>query len=62
MIHVRYAYGPLVVILDAATGRVDAVLHKLADPMRNASELFSPEYISRAVNHALIAWQSTADN
>lgn len=62
MIHTRYTFGALVVILDTATGRVDAVLHKLTDPMRNASELFSQAYIDAAVRSALVAWNSTADH
>lgn len=62
MIHTRYTFGALVVILDSATGRVDAVLHKLSDPMRNASELFSSQYIAAAVRAAQTAWASTADH
>ena len=62
MLHTRYTFGALVVVLDTATGRVDAVLHKLTDPMRNASELFSQTYIDAAVRAASLAWASTADH
>ena len=56
MLHTRYTFGALVVVLDTATGRVDAILHKLTDPMRNASELFSQTYIDAAVRAASLAW------
>ena len=62
MIHTRYNFGALTVVLETASGRVVAVLHRLANPARNASELFSQPYIDCAVSHALIAWQSTADH
>ena len=62
MIHTRYNFGALTVVLEASTGRVVAVLHRLADPARNASELFAKPYIDAAVSHALIAWNSTADH
>lgn len=62
MLHTRYTFGALVVVLDTATGRVDAVLHRLTDPMRNASELFSQTYIDAAVRAASLAWASTADH
>ena len=54
MLHTRYTFGALVVVLDDATGRVVAVLHSLSDPMRNASELFSDAYINAAVNNWLV--------
>ncbi len=62
MLHTRYTYGALIVVLDSATARVVAVLHRLTKPARNASELFSDAYINAAVQHALIAWNSTADH
>lgn len=59
---VHYNFGALSVVIEFSTGCVMAVLHRLADPARNASELFSQQYIDAAVRHALIAWQSTADH
>jgi hypothetical protein len=62
MIHTRFNFGALTVVLESASGRVVAVLHRLSDPARNASELFSQRTIDAAVRAALIHWQSTADH
>lgn len=62
MLHTRHNFGALTVVLETATGRVVAVLHRLADPARNASELFSQASIDAAVRNALTAWNSTADH
>jgi hypothetical protein len=62
MLHTRYHYGALTVVLETATGRVVAVLHRLADPARNASELFSQRTIDAAAQWALREWASTADH
>lgn len=62
MLHTRHNYGALTVVLETSTGRVVAVLHRLSDPARNASELFSARTIDAAVQSALIAWESTQDH
>ncbi len=62
MLHTRFNFGALTVVLETSTARVVAVLHRLADPARNASELFSQSYIDCAVRAAIIHWQSTADH
>lgn len=62
MLHTRYHFGALTVVLEDATGRVVAVLHRLTDPARNASELFSQRSIDAAVHAALQARASTLDH
>ena len=62
MLHTRFNFGALTVILENASGHMVAVLHRLTDPMRNASELFSQTYIDAAVRAASLAWASTADH
>lgn len=62
MLHTRYHFGALTVVLETATARVVAILHRLSNPARNASEMFSQAYIDAAVHSALLAWNSTADH
>lgn len=57
----RFNFGALTVVIENPSGRVAAILHRLSNPARNASELFSPAYINAAVQHARLAWESTAD-
>jgi len=54
-----FIFGALRVILDAQTGTVQAVQSRITGAAAQGE--FSPDYISRAITAARLAWASTAD-
>ena len=55
-----YLFGALRVIVEDRSGAILGVFDCITN--QEASGNFSPDYISRAVTMARLAWQSTADH
>lgn len=54
-----YTFGAVRVLIDSSTGAILAVQCRITG--QAASLMFSPEYISRAIAQAHMAWASTTD-